>query len=134
MERGYAFTESDLWAYLATKRDEEEVGVCGDASACVIAEAMRAKYPELSHGSAPPRGVFVRSDGDGDAVMEVWGADIDAQCFLLSPVLSRVMRVFDYGAGRGLGASVTKAEFMQAWQAFLTEQGECSDFLLDGER
>jgi hypothetical protein len=67
----YSFTDDDLWAYLATKQDDEEVGVCGDASACLIAEAMRAKYPELSHASTPPGGVDVRIVGS-QAVMTVW--------------------------------------------------------------
>ncbi len=123
MSMEYSFTEDDVWAYLATKQDGEEVGVCGDATACLIGEAMRAKYPELAHASRPPAGVSVGRDGMGRVVMTVWGAAIETQRLVLSFGLSRVMRVFDFWTGKALHESVTKREFLEAWWAFAGENG-----------
>jgi hypothetical protein len=120
MRMEYRFTEDDLWAFLSARQDDEVVGVCGDGTACLVAEAMRAKYPQLSHSARPPAGVNVGIDGFL-AVMQVWG--MDEQHFLLSPGLYDVMRVFDCWTGKTLYESVTKAEFLRAWQRFQEENG-----------
>jgi hypothetical protein len=113
----YRFTDEDLWAYLAAKQDGEVVGYCGSSSVCLIAQAVKAKYPDLV------RGVDVYTDGHGGAIV-VWGV----VTLPLSLLLQEVACVFDWNTGKRMNPPepVAKAEFMQAWQAwqaFLTENG-----------
>jgi hypothetical protein len=120
MDMSYAFTEDDLWAYLETKRDDEIVGYCGDTGTCLIAQAVRAKY--------------AGQVGDGDVRVGVSASgsrmEIDLEhigvCLPLTPMLERVMQVFDDRTGKTIDDPVTKEEFMRAWQAFLAGQdGGC---------
>jgi hypothetical protein len=125
MNMSYAFTEDDLWAYLATKRDDEVVGYCGGVSTCLIAQAVQAKYANRI-GSG---GVHVGVSSHGSEVeIALLGVGVHIP---LMPRLETVMLVFDDWTGKVEGQPITKAEFLWAWQAFLAEQEEHSDFLSD---
>ena len=109
MDESYTFTDEDLWAYLATKQDDEVIGYCGNVRACLIAQAVQAKYPAVLDVDA-----FALS-ADGELGIGLWGPLVVVP---LTPVLWEVMHVFDRWTGKASGAPVTKAEFMQAWQAY----------------
>jgi hypothetical protein len=108
----YSLTDEDVWAYLVTKRDDEIVGYCADACACLLAQAVQAKYA----GQIGIREVCVS------------GADVSLMPvnvrLPLTPGLDAVMAAFDGWTGKNWYESVTKAEFLQAWQAFLVENGK----------
>jgi uridine phosphorylase len=53
---------------------------------------------------------------------------MDTQRLSLSPLLGDVMWAFDfYGTQKQRYESVTKREFLQAWQAFLAENAEARE-------
>ena len=47
MTENYTITLDDVQAYLDSKRDNEIVGVTCSGGTCLVAEAIRAKYPEI---------------------------------------------------------------------------------------
>jgi hypothetical protein len=100
----FSFTLDDLRAFLSTRRDDEVVGYCVEASACLIAQAVRAKYAGQ---------VWASVDGF-DIVLSPVGVRLP-----LSPVLDAVVAAFDAWTEKRAHEPVTKAEFLWAWQQYL---------------
>ena len=121
---GYTFTDEDLWAYLATKQDDEVVGLCANSLLGLIAEAVKEKYPDLRIGVEVygPEGLDdLLGDGSLPAMVVL---QEQGQVILLSSRLWEMQQVFDWNTGKQNSEPVTKAEFLQAWQAYQAVRGE----------
>jgi hypothetical protein len=96
-QQPYCFVEDDLVDYLDARGDDEGIGIPGDSYECIVARAMRQKYPEA-------RSVQVGG----------YGASINSRLVSFPSRVSQAIRVFD-GTFSHSGP-VTKREFLIAWE------------------
>ena len=105
----YSFTMDDLWSYLEPLGDDAVIGLAGDVLDCMVARAIRHKYPEAQR-------VVVGGFG---------GTNVNGQPLSLPSEVYHAVKIFDNVGTHKVGlpprmvgsVPVTKGEFMQAWGA-----------------
>ncbi|GHO91531.1 hypothetical protein KSF_015790 [Reticulibacter mediterranei] len=100
----YCLSDQDVEAYLASKRDEEVIGICTVPSCCLIARAVKTKYPDVAV-DVYNNTIFISTATQGVQLA-------------LTPQQQHMVECFDYGTKAHFQEPVTKADFLAAWQRF----------------
>lgn len=104
MNEPYSLSDEDVARYLASKGDDDPIGLCQDEEACLLVEAMIFKYPELIGR--------VIVEGARDALSMSIGT---ALIVSLSPRQQCIAAVFD-ACSDHMFDPIRKRPFLEAWQ------------------
>ena len=103
-QSNFCLSDQDVEQYLAAKGDKDVIGICTMPSSCLIARAVKAKYP--------------------DVAVDVYNNTIfistatQAVRLSLTPRQQQMVECFDYGTKAHFQEPVTKADFLAAWHRF----------------
>ncbi len=103
-QSNFCLSDQDVEQYLASKENEEVIGICTMPSSCLIARAVKAKYP--------------------DVAVDVYNSTIfistatQVAQLSLTPRQQQMVECFDYGTKAHFQEPVTKADFLAAWHRF----------------
>jgi hypothetical protein len=99
----YYLTDQDVDAYLASKHDDEVIGICAAPSDCLISWAVKAKYPDVQQVEVYNHTIFITTTTGAAHVA-------------LTPQQHKMLESFDYGTQARFTKPVTKEDFLAAWQ------------------
>jgi hypothetical protein len=98
-EAAYSLTAQDVEDYLATKQDEDTVGIPCDSEHCLLAQAFKHKYPHIDWITVEMNRIYIE------------GTTIEV---LLNEETVALMNIFDDTDHTCWGIPTTKREWMEA--------------------